>query len=148
HCERLWHHIASILDLSKIEAGMMEYEREPTHLATIITRSLDGIRLLAQKKQLYLDVLCPDFCPLLWLDAGRIQQVLDNLLSNAVKFTPVGGTIRISTCLEGEGSREGQWVVVRVTDTGVGIADEEREGIFDKFYQSSSHGQARQAGTG
>ncbi len=148
HCERLWHHIASILDVSKIEAGMMEYQWGPSDLAALITRSLDGVRLLAQKKQLHLEVLCPAACPLLWLDEGRIQQVLDNLLSNAVKFTPIGGTIRISTCLEGEGATEGQRVVVRVTDTGIGIAAEERERIFDKFYQSASHSEARQAGTG
>jgi len=148
HCERLWHHIASILDLSKIEAGMMEYERGPSDLAALITRGLDGVRLQALKKQLHLNVLCPASCPLLWLDAGRIQQVLDNLLSNAVKFTPVGGTIRISTGLEGEGAKEGQRVVVRVTDTGIGIAAEESERIFDKFYQSSSHSEASQGGTG
>jgi len=148
HCERLWHHIASILDLSKIEAGMMEYERVPSDLATVITRSLDGVRLLAQKKQLHLEVLCPAVCPLLWLDAGRIQQVLDNLLSNAVKFTPLGGTITISTCVEADGATEGQWAVVRVSDTGVGIVTEERERIFDKFYQSASHSGTRHAGTG
>src|SRR5262249_43220956 len=102
HCERLWHHIASILDLSKLEAGMMVYDRGPSDLAALITRSIDSVRLLAQKKQLQLDVLCPASYPLLWLDEGRIQQVLDNLLSNAVKFTPAGGTIKISTSLEGE----------------------------------------------
>ncbi len=148
HCERLWHHIASILDLSKIEAGMMEYERIPSDLATLIIRSLDGVRLLAQKKQLYLEVLCPADCPFLWLDAGRIQQVLDNLLSNAVKFTPIGGTIRIATCVEADAATEGQWAVVRVSDTGVGIVAEERERVFDKFYQSATHSEARQAGTG
>lgn len=148
HCERLWHHIASILDLSKLEAGMMEYKREPSDLATLITRSLDGIRLQAQKKRLQLDVLYADACPLLWLDAGRIQQVLDNLLSNAVKFTPIGGTIGISTALEGEEASAAQRVVVRVTDTGAGIAAEESERVFDKFYQCASNTQARHAGTG
>ena len=148
HCERLWHHIASILDLSKIEAGMMEYEQGPSDFAALITRSVDGIRLLAQKKQLHVEVLCSPACPLLWLDEGRIQQVLDNLMSNAVKFTPAGGTITISTSVEEESPREGQRVVVRVTDTGVGIVAEDRERIFDKFYQSSSHSGARHAGTG
>jgi len=148
HCERLWHHIASILDLSKIEAGMMEYEQTPSDLAALITRGVDGIRLLAQKKQLQVEVLCSSACPLLWLDEGRIQQVLDNLMSNAVKFTPIGGTITISTSVEEESPREGQRVVVRVTDTGGGIAAEERERIFDKFYQSASDGKARHAGTG
>src|SRR5262245_61974571 len=111
HCQRLWHHIASILDLSKLEAGMMEYKHEPCDLAALLTRSLDDIRLQAQKKQLQLDVLCPDACPMLCLDEERIQQVLDNLLSNAVKFTPIGGTIGLSMALEEEAG-EIQWVVV------------------------------------
>ncbi len=149
HSERLYRSIAAILDLSKLEAGMMEYVREPTELKPLIERSMETVRLLAQKKELQLDAtgVAPAL-PQLPVDAERIQQVLDNLLSNAVKFTPEGGTIRLSAALKGRGDGHGGWVEVRVADTGAGIPAGEGERIFEKFYQSRRHRGQGQRGTG
>jgi two-component system, NtrC family, sensor histidine kinase GlrK len=142
---QLARHITAILDLSKMEAGMLEYVRVQSNPAVLLERSVEAVQLMAQKKRLHLEVLCTSPLPDLCLDEGRMQEVLDNLLSNAVKFTPEGGTIRMAASLQGEGQ---SWVEIRVCDTGKGIPAEDVPRIFDKFYQSSYHRQERQQGTG
>ena len=145
HSTRLARHITSILDLSKMEANMLEYVRVQSNPTVLLERGVETVQLMAQKKRLHIEVLCPSPLPDLCLDEGRMQQVLDNLLSNAVKFTPEGGTIRMVAGLQGEDQR---WVEIRVCDTGQGIPAEDVSRIFDKFYQSSYHRQERQQGTG
>jgi len=145
HSTRLARHITSILDLSKMEADMLEYVRVPSNPARLLERGVEAVQLTAQKKRLHIEALCTSPLPDLCLDEGRMQQVLDNLLSNAVKFTPEGGTIRMVAGLQGEDQR---WVEIRVCDTGQGIPAEDVARIFDKFYQSSSQRQERQQGTG
>jgi two-component system sensor histidine kinase GlrK len=148
HSEQLFHTLASVLDLSKMEAHMLEYTPGPSDLALLISNSVETIRLIAQKKQLQLETQCDPSLPLLFLDDKRIQQVLDNLLSNAVKFTPAGGTIQVSATLIPDQENTGNWVKVRVADSGMGVPAEEAEQIFTKFYQSSSHQDQGQRGTG
>ena len=145
HSTRLARLITSILDLSKMEADMLEYVRVQSNPTVLLERGIEAVQLVAQKKRLHIEVLCTSPLPDLCLDEGRMQQVLDNLLSNAVKFTPEGGSIRIVAGLQGEDQR---WVEIRVCDTGQGIPAEDVPRIFDKFYQSSYHRQERQQGTG
>jgi len=147
HSARLARRIASILDLAKMEAGMLEYVRVPSDLRAILERSVEVVQLVAQKKRLHLEVVCASPLPLLCCDAGRIQEVLENLLSNAVKFTSVGGTISMSAVMQRNGSGRGS-VEIRVCDTGKGIPAEDVERIFDKFYQSFYHRQEHQQGSG
>jgi two-component system sensor histidine kinase GlrK len=147
HSARLSHWIAAILDLSKMEAGMMEYLRIPCDFATLIDKSTQTIQLVAQKKAIILETSHSTSLPPLVVDEGRLQQVLNNLLSNAVKFTPEGGTIRVSTALLH--SKNGQaWLECRVADTGIGIPPDEAERIFVRFYQSPYHRQHGKQGTG
>jgi two-component system sensor histidine kinase GlrK len=148
HSERLYQSISAILDLSKMEAGMMEYLRAPCDLVALIDRSLEVVHLMAQKKRLRLEVTQTSVLPLLAIDAERVQQVLTNLLSNAVKFTPTDGTISIAATAQESQEGQGTWVEVRITDTGAGIPAEEVERIFDRFYQSPSHRGRHQQGTG
>ena len=126
---------------------MLEYVRVPGDLAILLERGVEAVQLVAHKKQLHIEVLRASPLPLLCLDAGRMQQVLDNVLSNAVKFTPAGGTIKVSASVQGDG-RDQSWVEIRVCDTGKGIPAEDLTRIFDKFYQSSYHRQESQQGTG
>jgi signal transduction histidine kinase len=142
---RLARHITSILDLSKMEADMLEYICVPSNPTVLLERGVEAVQLIAQKKRLHIEVLCTSPVPDLCIDEERMQQVLDNLLSNAVKFTPEGGTIKLVVSVQGEGQR---WVEIRVCDTGQGIPAEDVTRIFDKFYQSSSPRQGRQQGTG
>jgi two-component system sensor histidine kinase GlrK len=145
HSTRLARHITSILDFSKMEAGMLEYVRVQSNPAMLLERGVEAVQLIAQKKRLHIEVLCTSSLPDLCMDEGRMQQVLDNLLSNAVKFTPEDGSIRIMADLQGE---EQHWVEIRVCNTGEGIPAEDVTRIFDKFYQSPYHRQKRQQGTG
>jgi signal transduction histidine kinase len=113
-----------------------------------MNNSVETVRLIAQKKQLQVEVHASPLLPLLLLDEKRIQQVLDNLLSNAVKFTPSGGTVAVSTRLRGEDGSGAQWVEVRVTDSGIGVPPEDVERIFRKFYQSPLSKEQSWRGTG
>jgi signal transduction histidine kinase len=128
----------------------MEYIRVPSDLSALLDRSVQTIQLTAQRKGIRLEILCPTALPLLFLDEGRMQQVLDNLLNNAMKFTPEGGIVRLAASLqENAGERGGgRWVEVRVSDTGAGIPSEEIERIFNKFYQSPHHQNQQERGTG
>jgi two-component system sensor histidine kinase GlrK len=147
HGERLSQWIAAILDLAKMEAGMMEYLRLPCDFPLLIRKSAENIQLVAQKKAITLEMGCSATLPPLVVDEGRMQQVLNNLLSNAVKFTPEGGAITITTTLlHDKGGRE--WLECRVCDTGIGIPPAEAERIFDRFYQSPYHRQHGLQGTG
>jgi two-component system sensor histidine kinase GlrK len=150
HSERLYRFLSSVLDLSKMEAGMMEYVRVPSDLSALLDRCVQTIQLISQRKAIRLEVVCPTPMPLLSLDEGRMQQVLDNLLNNAMKFTPDGGIVRVTASLEereGDSGADG-WVEIRISDTGAGIPPEEVERIFNKFYQSSHHQNQRERGTG
>jgi two-component system, NtrC family, sensor histidine kinase GlrK len=150
HSERLYRFLSSVLDLSKMEAGMMEYVQMPSDLSALLDRSIQTVQLTAQRKGIRLEASCSPPLPLLSLDEGRMQQVLDNLLNNAMKFTPDGGIVRVTASLkEKEGEPGGnRWVEIRVSDTGPGIPQEEIERIFNKFYQSPYHQSQRERGTG
>ena len=145
HSARLARQISSILDLSKMEAGMFEYVQVQTDLTVLLERGIEAVQLLAQQKRLHLEVLCTSHLPSLYLDEARMQEVFDNLLSNAVKFTPEGGTIQMMVGLQDESQRR---VEIRVCNTGRGIPAEDVTRIFDKFYQSAYHRQEKQQGTG
>src|SRR5262249_22818867 len=142
HSARLARRIASILDLAKMEAGMLEYVRVPSDLRGMLGRGVEAIQLMAQKKRLHLEVQCASPLPLPCCDAGRIQEVLENLLSNAVKFTPVGGTISVSAALQSDELGRSQ-VEIRVCDNVKGIPAGDVERIFDSIYQSRYHHSVR-----
>ena len=137
HGERLFSSISSMLDLSKMEAGMMEYAQVPSELPPLIQRSVETVQLIAQNRSIELAVAPMKQLPLLSLDEQRIQQVLDNLLINAVKFTPSGGRIQVSARLKKGQTGQEKEVEVCVTDTGQGIEEKDLERVFDRFYQSS-----------
>ncbi|MCU1340262.1 MAG: hybrid sensor histidine kinase/response regulator [Bryobacterales bacterium] len=133
--------INDILDLSKIEAGRLELRPEPFDVATVVTESLASIRTLADAKMLSLETVL-DVPAALEADRLRVKQVLVNLLSNAVKFTPDGGQVRVEAYI-----RNGL-VAFTVSDTGVGIASEEHQSIFDKFHQVGATAKGVREGTG
>jgi signal transduction histidine kinase len=93
----------------------------------------------------------PEPFPYIYADAGRLQQVLRNLLSNALRFTPIDGHVTITAGVEGEvgtGDQAGRNVVLRVTDTGCGIAPEDQERIFERFFQVANKDNGHSGGQG
>ena len=141
---RLIHLISTILDLSKMEAGMMEYRIVPIDLNRIADISVNKVRLLADSKHVQLLTEHPK--ERLWVkaDALRIEQVLDNLLSNALKFSPEGGIVKLQMAPD---SKAGV-LEVSVSDAGPGIDSEDLPHIFERFYQGRNKAKNASAGSG
>jgi GAF domain-containing protein len=121
--------INDILDLSKIEAGRMELELAEFHLPTAIENALMLVRERAGRRSLTLQTNIDDRLGQIQADERKVRQVVLNLLSNAIKFTPEGGRIEV-----GAVSKDGA-VEVSVSDTGIGIASEDQEKVFEEFRQ-------------
>jgi signal transduction histidine kinase len=121
--------INDILDLSKIEAGRMELEPTDFDLATAIDNALTFVRERAGRRGITLGREIDDRLGMIRGDERKVKQVLLNLLSNALKFTPDGGRVGVRAAVN-EGLLE-----VSVTDTGVGIAPEDQEAVFEEFRQ-------------
>ena len=130
-----------MLDLSKVEAGQVELEIADFSLREALERGVVMVRERATKNGVRLSLeLAPDV-DLVRGDERRLRQVVFNLLSNAVKFTPAGGSVAVATArVDGE-------VKVSVTDTGPGIAPDDRERIFEEFQQTDV-GVGQREGTG
>jgi len=140
--ENLLQLITSILDISKIEAGRVRLVLSEVEVGQLLKDAVATILPLARKKGL--KVSCEP-APALRLtgDREKLRQCLINLASNAVKFTPAGGTLTVySEVLPGER------VALRVTDTGIGIADEHLDRIFDVFYQVDGSSTREYGGAG
>jgi signal transduction histidine kinase len=134
--------INDILDLSKIEAGRMELEVTTFHLPDAIENALTLIRERASRHGIRLNRVIDDRLGEFTGDERKVKQVLVNLLSNAVKFTPVGGHIKVEAGLGDSAA------IVSVTDTGIGIAREDQEAIFEEFRQVGSNYAHKREGTG
>jgi signal transduction histidine kinase len=134
--------INDILDLSKIEAGRMELEVTTFYLPDAIENALLLIRERASRHGIKLDRAIDDRLGDFIGDERKVKQILVNLLTNAVKFTPEGGQIKVE-------ARSGDnAVIVSVTDTGIGIAKEDQEVIFEEFRQASGNYAQKREGTG
>jgi GAF domain-containing protein len=121
--------INDILDLSKIEAGRMELEVTDFHLPTAIDNALTLVRERAARRSIALRTAVDERLGQIQADERKIRQVMLNLLSNAIKFTPEGGRIEVRAAPV-DGSVE-----VSVSDTGVGIAPDDQEAVFEEFRQ-------------
>jgi signal transduction histidine kinase len=121
--------INDILDLSKIEAGRMELELTDFHLPTALDNALTLVRERAGRRGITLQATIDEGLGEVRADERKIRQVVLNLLSNAIKFTPEGGRIEVRA-VPVDGSVE-----VSVSDTGVGIAPEDQEAVFEEFRQ-------------
>jgi signal transduction histidine kinase len=134
--------INDILDLSKIEAGRMELESQEFDLPQAIDNALVLVRERALRHGLTLDTAVDARLGTVRGDERKIKQVLLNLLSNAVKFTPEGGRIQVRAARV-DGAAE-----ISVSDTGVGIAAEDQETVFEEFRQVGTDYAKKREGTG
>jgi signal transduction histidine kinase len=121
--------INDILDLSKIEAGRMELELTDFHLPTALDNALMLVRERAGRRSIALQMSVDERLGQIRADERKIRQVVLNLLSNAIKFTPEGGRIEVAAVSNDES------VEVSVSDTGVGIAPEDQQAVFEEFRQ-------------
>ncbi|MBE0698060.1 MAG: HAMP domain-containing histidine kinase, partial [Anaerolineaceae bacterium] len=128
---------ANLLDLSRLDAGLVELERKVFNLSDLLQSTAAPFLPAAQEKEINLVVHSPSqgniFC-----DKTRMGIVISNLLDNALKFTPPGGEIELS------GEQQGDRAIIRVQDSGVGISNEDLPHIFDRFYR----GRTTETGSG
>jgi CheY-like chemotaxis protein len=135
--------LSDILDMSKIEAGLLRVETRPFDLVAVVTAAAAAFRARAADKGLAFEVEVDPRAEGLYLgDSTRLSQVFSNLLSNAVKFTAEGG-VRAAVRLD-----ENQAVVLEVQDTGVGFDEAQGEALFQRFSQADSTITRRFGGTG
>jgi signal transduction histidine kinase len=125
--------INDILDLAKIESGKMEVRLSDFRIGGVIAAQCDMARPLTERKNIDLEMEIESDLPDMFQDQAKVQQILNNLLSNAIKFTPEGGRIVVSAQSAGPHELE-----LKVADTGVGIAEEDKVAIFEKFRQGKT----------
>ncbi len=133
--------VDDVLDLARIEAGKIALAREEVDLASLVTEAVDMVRDYIAAKGLDLRVRVAEDLPSLWIDRLRIRQVLLNLLVNAARFTE-RGWISVDV------SRQGEEIVVRVTDTGQGIPEQDLPKIFEEFRTTEQPVSQWHSGTG
>ena len=138
--------IDDVLDLAKLEAGKLELYCEPTQIGQLCDASISLIEQQALKKQIQIEVTIPDHLPDLMVDERRIRQVLINLLTNAVKFTPERGRVSLEVAHIITADRA--WIQIAVSDTGIGIAAEHLDLLFQPFVQIDSALSRTAQGTG
>jgi len=134
--------VNSLLDLSKMEAGMIALKLEASDIGFLIHKAVSGMEPLAMAKAVSIKTEIPQDLPKINIDGERVLQVLRNLIGNAVKFTPGGGSIMISALPTEKGVR------VSVADTGSGIPKGDLNAIFDKFQQATMMSYNKIKGTG
>ena len=134
--------INDLLDISRIEAGRIEMKREPTSILDISKQRFDEIKPQADEKELKFSLIAPDSLPLIFGDGERIGQVLINLMGNAIKFTPEKGRVFVKL------KSDGKIIHIEVIDDGFGVPIENRQKVFEKFYQHGDIHTRQQGGTG
>ena len=143
--------VLELLDLSRIEAGL-GVERSPCHLGVIVAEAVSSLRARATAKGVSLQIEPPfdlsnkDGVSLVSGDRALLRQALINLLDNAIKYTPAGGKVATGLSID---SRNGQSrAMIRVADTGMGIAPDEQVRLFEKFYRTKRGDKSDASGTG
>ncbi|MCM2265892.1 MAG: ATP-binding protein, partial [Desulfuromonadales bacterium] len=135
--------INDILDLSKVESGKMELELSTFLLRAALDASMMMLMERAQKSGINLHLeLAPEADVPIVADQRKLKQILFNLLSNAVKFTPAGGRVDVNAV------RAGDFIEITVTDTGIGIKEEDLSKLFQAFTQLESVYTKEYEGTG
>jgi signal transduction histidine kinase len=131
-----------LLLLSGLDAGAVKWERETVDLADVVHGIEDAIRPLMKGRDLQLAIEAPPQPVPVVGDRVQLERVLINLLSNAVKFTDDGGSIRCHVEVDGPDA------LMTVTDTGIGIPVDEQQGLFQKFFRTSTAQKRAIQGTG
>ena len=135
--------INDILDVSKIEAGMATLHGAEVDYGNVAGACCRLVSAKARASEIALSLDMASDLPVIWADERMLKQVTLNLLSNALKFTPKGGAVSLSAARHGGGG-----LVIRVHDTGIGIAPEDFDKVFRPFGQVDSSLSRRFEGTG
>ncbi|WP_169744469.1 ATP-binding protein [Spirillospora albida] len=144
HLQRL---VDDLLDLARLEAGIVSVDARTVGLTRLIDQAVDDHRAAAADNDLTLTTELPSRLHV-HADPVRLRQVLDNLLSNAVKYTPAGGAVTLTAapaCTRSTGNSD---VIVTIADTGIGIPPDQYDQLFQRFFRSTTATEAGIKGTG
>jgi signal transduction histidine kinase len=139
--DRLENMIEDLLLLSRLDE-LDELSSEPTDLNRVAQAAADEVRSLVAARRQSLEVRLAESLPTAPLNASDVRRAITNLIENAIRYTPDGGSIQIETRADRAD------VVLQVSDTGCGIADDDLPHIFERFYRSQQSAQAHESGTG
>ncbi|HEV2297270.1 MAG TPA: ATP-binding protein [Candidatus Acidoferrales bacterium] len=142
HASRLGSLTDDLLKLSRIEAGKLEPEVRPMKIGDLLESGVEAARISAASKRLALSLNLPARLPAVQGDAGLLREVLQNLLDNAVQYTQAGGRIEVSA------AADNGFIVVTVSDTGIGIPQADQARIFERFYRVDAARSREVGGTG
>lgn len=136
--------VNNVLDMVRVESGVLEFAREPVDMVDLASSVVGSIEPLAAKKGVALEFSVAPDVPLVRSDWSQLEKILNNLLSNAVKFTDEGGAVRFDTTFRADAGR----LVMKVSDTGIGIEQERLASIFDRFVQADASISRKYRGSG
>lgn len=143
--DRLTQLVRELLELSRIESGKVQLNLRPVPVGELLKRAGNRLRTQVERAGIQLDCNIEEDLPLASADAERVEQVLVNLLHNAIKFTNPGGKITLGGAVHPSG------IAISVSDTGVGIPDDDLPRIFERFYKvdkARTGSRERDSGTG
>jgi heavy metal sensor kinase len=127
--ERIARLVEGLLLLSRADAGVLRMDRQPVDLAELTAEIVDYARVLAEAYGVALDL--KSAAPLtIHGDREHLRRLLLNLVDNGIKYTPAGGRVTLTL------QRDGEWAALCIADTGIGLAPEELERIFQRFYRA------------
>ena len=134
--------VNNLLDLRRMESGVEQLQPAPTHVDRILQLVVALARPRASEKQITIALeVQPELRPVL-TDELIVRRIVDNLLSNAIKYTPAGGSVRVTA------KQRAESVEVAVSDTGIGLTEEEQQILFQRFFRSSRPEARQERGTG
>ena len=142
NCQRLNVLVDDILAAARIDSGRFKLERTTVDLAALASERIESIQAMAEQGQVEVRLTVEQAPPPLFADSMRLGQLLDNLLSNAVKFTPAEGVVDVKLSMRED------TVHIEVSDTGVGIPDDELDKLFDRFFRASTAATVKGTGLG
>jgi len=140
--DRLVELVNDLLDVARIDAHRVEIDRRPVEVGEVVREVVELMAPRFDQKRQRLGTYVAPTLPLTLADPARIRQIVANLLTNAHLYTPVGGRIHIGV----EGERA--WVQITVADSGVGLTEEERARVFERFYRGPENRSAQGTGLG
>jgi len=134
--------VDDFLDVAAIEAGVFDLDLEPVDVISLLEKSLKPNRLQAAKKGIELQIIAPNACPQVPLDASKIEQALTNLVSNAIEHSEPGSTVTITLIYDSE------YLVFEVRDQGSGIIPEDMDKLFKPFKKTKAEKTSGEKSTG
>lgn len=140
--QRMVYLISDLLDVSRLKTGKFLIEARPVYLPDVITSELEQLKEEALAKKIKIKFKKPDKLAYLQLDENKIRQVIMNFTDNAIYYTPTGGKIEVSL------KEKDDNVIFTVTDSGIGVPENEQHKLFAKFYRAENARKMRPDGTG